>query len=46
MVTPDYFAFEKKWTQEHKAYPAEASGDPLAEAAEALKAGADPGAER
>lgn len=38
LVEPDYFAFEKNWTEEHKAYSAMPSGDPLAEAAKALAA--------
>lgn len=38
LVEPDYFAFEKKWTEEHEAYPAVASGDPVDEAAKALGA--------
>ncbi len=36
LVEPDYFAFEKKWTEEYEAYPAAPSGDPVDEAAEAL----------
>jgi alpha-N-acetylglucosaminidase len=36
LVEPDYFAFEKKWTEEHKAYSAVPSGDPVDEAAKAL----------
>lgn len=36
LVEPDYFAFEKSWTEEHKAYPAMPSGGALDEAAKAL----------
>ena len=38
LVEPDYFAFEKKWTEEHRAYAAVPSGDPVDEAVEALGA--------
>ena len=38
LVEPDYFAFEKKWTEERKAYPAVASGDPVEAAVKALGA--------
>ena len=36
LVEPNYFAFEKQWTEEHKPYPAMPSGDAVEEAAKAL----------
>ena len=36
LVEPDYFAFEKKWTEEHKAYSDVPSGDPVEAAIKAL----------
>jgi alpha-N-acetylglucosaminidase len=33
---PNYFAFEKKWTEQHNAYPATPSGDPVAAAVRVL----------
>lgn len=36
LVEPDYFVFEKQWTEERKVYPAAPTGDPVDEAAKAL----------
>ena len=38
LVEPDYFGFEKKWTEQHNPYPGKASGDPLEAAVKALGA--------